>query len=296
MCGVWAGVDVSTSRAGAGDRSRAPQTSAPRAAGGRDAREGVPHPSTAKPGRPAPSRGGPGGDSGASPGSGCGVPRAAPAEAPPAAPGPDGLRWAERGPLLLPPLSPAPARHGGLGARAPAPPAPSRRPAAHHRSSSRLSFCRLPDCTPWAPRPPPPPGSSRCCCCRRRRPGSAGTEKGWGVGGGGRPAGKGRRRAARRGRGQGSERRGGGAESTGRGEAAAPTRSAGEGEGRPNHLRRPRGAGARPLPPPPGVRRGHAERKEAPSALRQGPPGDEQLGEGWGKYSHILEKGRLSLF
>lgn len=60
--------------------------------------------------------------------------------------------------------------------------------APHHRSSSRLSSCRLPDCTPWAPRPPPPPdsGSSSssccCCCCPRGSAESEGLRRRWGWG------------------------------------------------------------------------------------------------------------------
>lgn len=154
-------------------------------------------------------------------------------------------------PSSSPPLSTVPP---ATAASSPATrPCPPTLPASHHRSSSRLSFCRLPDCTPWAPRPPPPPGSSSCCC--RRRPGSAGREKGCGLSGGGRLAGldgpeggeerapEGLGTAGRRGRERGA------------GEVAAPTRDTGEGKGA-NHLRRRRGDGNSPLWLPRG-REGH---------------------------------------
>lgn len=119
-------------------------------------------------------------------------------------------------PSSSPPLRTVPTRHGGLQ---PAPrPCPPALPASHHRSSSRLSFCRLPDCTPWAPRPPPPP---------RLR----GREKGCGLSGGGRLAGGGRARG-RRGCRKGSVRPGGGAESAERRRPRRQLATLGRGRGR----------------------------------------------------------------
>lgn len=148
------------------------------------------------------------------------------------------------GPSSSPPLTPAPTRDGGRGAGrprpgAPAPPAPAGRPASHHRSSSRLSSCHLPDCTPWAPRPPPPPAPAPppAAAAAAAGAGLAGREGGWGEAGvavlrEGRTGG-------RRGGGAGSARNrpAEGPRARSRGWRQRQLATLGRGRGQPNHLR-----------------------------------------------------------
>lgn len=217
LCEVPTGVAILTRGEGSGPKQGTP-TPPPPPSGEQEKREGRPSPwpPPRRRGRPAPSHRraafgaadsiagerAAGGKRGRPPGSSCRA-RGGPSPR-------RGSTWRRRvgnglrcGQTSVPPPShpsaPAPTRVGGRGTRRGSGPGalalPTHPPAgraSHHRSSSRLSSCRLPDCTPWAPRPPPPPGSgsSSCCCCCCRR-GSAGREKGWGEGGGGSSAGNG---------------------------------------------------------------------------------------------------------
>lgn len=278
------------------DRSRHPATSAPTSGGREMPGRAVPSATTTKPGQAgtvpeaadctARDRA-----SGGKVGRPSGSHRGVPWDGSPRR-GSHSRRWVRNGlrfgqasiPPSSHPSAPAPPHPAASEPRAAAGPAPQPCPpadsASHHRSSSRLSFCRLPDCTPWAPRPPPPLGSC-CCCCRR---GSAGREKGWGSGGGGRLAGKSRPKAGeegapeglgtagRRGRERGA---GGGSGANSRhwgGGGSRQTTSGGRGEMGPVHCGLHGGGRGTTI-------------DRVPSVLRQGPSNENQFGECGGKYS-----------
>lgn len=137
----------------------------------------------------------------------------------------------------------APNAGRGVAAGRP-PPLPAPRAASHRRSSSTLSSCRFPDCTPWVP------GRGLRLVLRLRPPRSTEGEEDWGADDGGGPAGKGGLQGggwggagrARCRRAASAERRGGGADSRHCGGGGEPSQDTPAG----------RGAWARPLGPPRG--------------------------------------------
>lgn len=116
----------------------------------------------------------------------------------------------------------APNAGRGVAAGRP-PPLPAPRAASHRRSSSTLSSCRFPDCTPWVP------GRGLRLVLRLRPPRSTEGEEGWGADDGGGPAGKGGLQGG--GWGGAPAALGAAGPRARRGEVAAPTRGTAEGEG-----------------------------------------------------------------
>ena len=113
----------------------------------------------------------------------------------------------------------------------------------HHRSSSRLSSCRLLDCTTWAPRPPLPPAPPLAAAATAASAAPAGVKVD-----GGSPAGMGRPEGGEEGgAGRAGYRPAEGPRARTRGWQRRQLATLGRGRGPPNHLRRPRGGGARPL-------------------------------------------------